>query len=305
MKSIPPLYSLRAFEMAARKNSFTKAADQLNLTQSAISQHVKNLESFYDKKLFYRHKGKLELTPFGVEKYAELSKAFLIIENMHRASKAPDSHLKIKTPTSLTNRFLIKRVNAYNLREAPKKIEISSHWMEVDTIDFASENFDAAIVLSDGKFPDNCFCQHLFPEWLIPINDSYEGIDISQVRDLLRTLEMIHSSQDKSDWGMWAAKTIGVDELNLDRGMTFDTIDQGMTAAQHGVGVAIGDLTMISEEINSGRAKPLANIAVHSGKDYYLVSPRYSAEAEFIHDFGEFLRSNIPCLIDNDLQYIR
>lgn len=298
MNSLPPLYSLRAFEMAARYGSFTKAAECLNLSQSAISQHVKNLESFYGNLLFIRNKNKIHLTEFGKSIYNSSSTAFNILEEMNKTVFDSSPILRVKTPTSLTNRWLLESMNRYAKEFSDQRVSLSSHWMETDTVDFSRESYDAAILLSDQKFSPNYSYTLLFPEWLVPVC-SFGHENFQSLEALLESTPLIHSSLDKSDWKLWAGRAFN-NNLNLDSGMTFDTIDQGMSAAQHGLGVCIGDLVMISNDLRNHKASVPIKIAVYSGKNYYFVYPKNTVMRESINNFLSFLIENTP-IIKKDL----
>jgi len=105
---MPPLYALRAFEVAARLGSFTQAAQSLFITQSAVSRHVKTLEEHLDCQLFERHGSRLVLTDAGRLLAQELKIGFRTIENACVAVTRQRGALRLKAPSTLTMRWRVR-----------------------------------------------------------------------------------------------------------------------------------------------------------------------------------------------------
>ncbi|CAM7787980.1 hypothetical protein OUHCRE11_11070 [Enterobacter asburiae] len=96
--SLPPLYALRAFEVAARLNSFSKAAEALNITPGAVSRHVRTLEMWFDCELFKRQGPRVEISDAGRVLAGHLSESFTSIEWACRAFKSENHLLRLKAP---------------------------------------------------------------------------------------------------------------------------------------------------------------------------------------------------------------
>ena len=96
--SLPPLYALRAFEVAARLNSFRKAAETLNITPGAVSRHVRTLELWFDCELFKRQGPRVEVTEAGRVLAGQLNESFTSIEWACRAFRSENHLLRLKTP---------------------------------------------------------------------------------------------------------------------------------------------------------------------------------------------------------------
>jgi DNA-binding transcriptional LysR family regulator len=305
MKQPPPLYALRAFEMAARLGSFTRAADHLCLSQSAVSHHVKNLENHLECKLFQRNGKILSLTERGEQLSSDLRDAFMLIEKACYKNLGEASGIKIKTPTSLTARWLLSITHSYNTKSSRNPIQISSHWMEPDEVDFHSEPFDGAILLSNGDFPDHVVSTKLFDEWLVPICSS-DFLDVhAESFTSVHHLPLLHPSLDKRDWKKWLYKTGYKNNFNVEEGMKFDTLDQGITAAYQGLGISIADLSMIKNDLESHRLHIPLPYAVHSGMGYFFVRPKHSARQELLEDFVFFLSQHSPNHDVPGLTYIK
>ena len=110
---IPALQALRAFEVAARYGSFTRAAQELALTQGAISHHIKTLEGLFDCALFERRGPKLALTEPGRTLAQELKGGFKIIDNACAVLKKDRNGIRLKAPSTLTMRWLLEGLGQY------------------------------------------------------------------------------------------------------------------------------------------------------------------------------------------------
>ena len=148
--SLPPLYALRAFEVAARLNSFSKAAEVLNITPGAVSRHVRTLEMWFDCELFKRQGPRVEVSDAGRILAGQLSESFSNIEWACRAFKSENHLLRLKAPSTLTMRWLLDVLKSFRENHAKPKIEIASVWMDFDTVDFSREPYDCAILLGNG-----------------------------------------------------------------------------------------------------------------------------------------------------------
>lgn len=150
-KALPPLYALRAFEAAARTGSATGAAEELNLTQSAVSKHIKTLEAHFGRKLFHRHGPRLEVTPQGQIFADGLKHGFKQIEDACAVFQSERNVLRLKAPSTLTMRWLLDAVSRFRATEPGFDVQITSVWMDIDTVDFFTEPHDCAICSARGS----------------------------------------------------------------------------------------------------------------------------------------------------------
>ncbi len=290
-KKLPPLYALRAFESAAKTNSFTLAADELSITQSAISRHIKTLENYFNCQLFTRHGPRLEVTPQGKIFAAELRKGFKLIEDACELFLGHRNELRLKAPSTLTMRWLLDCLSLFRQKAFGFEISITSVWMDIDSVDFFSEPYDCAILLGNGFFGEGTKCVKLFDEWLIPICSPSmllnKGFDI-------KTCELIHPSPDRRDWRRWLKKTDLYEVIDINKGKVFDTLEQGNTAAICGHGVSVGDLFLCVQAINDGQLVLPLKTAVKTGDGYYLVWPENLIKDHYIKQLHEFLINLLP-----------
>ncbi|MGG2399186.1 LysR substrate-binding domain-containing protein [Pseudomonas sp. SH1-B] len=279
-RRLPPLYALRAFEAAARHASFTRAAAELAITQSAVSRHIRTLEEYFACRLFERRGRSLHLTAPARALLPGLSDGFDALERASNALRADDQVLRLKAPSTLTMRWLLARLSHFRLTHSDSEVQLTSAWMDVDKVDFRHEPFDCAVLLSDGQFPEDWDSVLLFKEWLIPVCAAEDAASGSWTLDRLQTSEQLHPTPDRRDWRRWLHATGLAEQVPLKTGQLFDMLELGIVAAARGYGVSIGDLLMVAEDVNAGRLGLPWPTAVFSGDSYYLVWPRgHRAEA--------------------------
>ncbi|MGE8392360.1 LysR family transcriptional regulator [Pseudomonas sp. BIGb0427] len=293
---IPALQALRAFEVAARYGSFTRAGEELALTQGAISHHIKTLEGLFDCALFERRGPKVALTEAGRLLAQELKIGFKIIENACGLLRQDRQQLRLKAPSTLTVRWLLGQLALFKHCEEHAQVQLSSVWMDIDTVDFYSEPYDCAILLGDGHFGAGIASLKLFDEWLVPVCQPGYPADLAHC-------ELLHPSPDRRDWRRWLQRT-GAAAISLERGQLFDTLDQGISAAQQGLGVAVVDLLLASAELAAGRlVTPFAQ-AVATGEGYYLAWLQASPKARQVQQLGAFLVQQVPQLPAQGFDYL-
>lgn len=295
---LPPLYALRAFEVAARTSSFTRAAQALSLTPSAVSRHIKTLEGLLNCRLFERLGPRLQLTVAGERLAQELKVGFHIIEQACAPFRAGTGDLRLKAPSTLTMRWLLHTLDLLKLSAPEMAIQLASVWMDFDSVDFYAEPYDCAILLGNGQFGADVHAHKLFDEWLIPICAP------GWVRTDLAEAELIHPTADRRDWRRWLAAQPSDARIDLDRGKVFDTLDQAISAAMRGHGVSIGDLHLVANDVRDGLITLPCATAVASGDGYYLVWPRASRHAHTLHELYECLSRLVPTLELPGLEFL-
>jgi len=266
--SLPPLYALRAFESAARMSSFSKAAMVLNVTPGAISRHIRTLEQWFDCELFIRKGPRVEITQAGRRLAAQLEEGFSHLEQACDAFRSHQQEIRLKAPSTLTLSWLLDTLRVFRESDSTPKVQVTSVWMDTDSVDFAKEPYDCAILLGNGQFGEHTESHHLFDEWLVPICSP--GL-MNQAQQNLAACELIHPSSDGRDWRRWLKQSGQFPGLNITRGTVFDTLEQGNLAAISGHGVSIGDVALSLNAINSGiLALPFPE-AIATGESYYFV----------------------------------
>jgi DNA-binding transcriptional LysR family regulator len=292
-RRLPPLYALRAFEAAARHSSFTRAADELSITQSAVSRHIRTLEEHFNCRLFQRNGRSLQLTESARLLLPGVRDAFASLERACNTLHSEDDVLRMKAPSTLTMRWLLARLSRFRNLQPGNEVQLTSAWMDVDHVDFNHEPFDCAVLLGNGKFPQDWQVTLLFPELLIPVGSAQLiGAQPWGVQQLA-ACELLHPTPDRRDWSRWLERMGIAGQVSLKGGQVFDTLELGMIAAARGYGVSIGDLLMVAEDVEQGRLSLPWPAAVASGDNYYLVCPKTRPTTDRMQRLAEFLQAEV------------
>ncbi|EIK97306.1 LysR family transcriptional regulator [Pseudomonas sp. M47T1] len=295
-RRLPPLYALRAFEAAARHSSFTRAADELSITQSAVSRHIRTLEDHFACRLFQRNGRNLQLSESARLLLPGVREGFAALERACATLQSEDDVLRMKAPSTLTMRWLLARLSRFRHLQAGNEVQLTSAWMDVDHVDFNHEPFDCAVLLGDGSFPPDWEATFLFPELLIPVGSPALINDAPWTAEQLASVELLHPTPDRRDWRDWLERMGLAGQISLKGGQAFDTLELGMIAAARGYGVSIGDLLMVAEDVAQGRLSLPWPTAVASGLNYYLVWPRTRPGGERLKRLSGFLQAEVEAM---------
>jgi len=290
---LPPLYALRAFEAAARHGSFTRAAQELSLTQSAVSRHVRTLEETFGCRLFERAGRHLLLTEPGKLLLPGLSEGFEALARACGNLAVEEGTLRLKAPTTLSLRWLLARLARFRQANPQLDIQLTSVWMASDRVDFFHEPFDCAVLLSDGRFPADWEVVPLFEEWLVPVCSPAAARSGAWDVARLQNEELLHPTFDRRDWRRWLQAMGLAQTVSVSGGQVFDTLELGMAAAARGYGVSIGDLVMLADALTAGLIALPWPEAVASGEGYYLVWPRNRRGQTRLRQLGDFLQREV------------
>jgi len=288
-RRLPPLNALKAFEAAARHLSFTLAAEELNVTQAAISHQVKGLEEHFGFPLFERKVRALRLTSQGAQYLPEISRALDTIE-VATARLSPEEEaegiLTVSTAPSFLSRWLIPKL--MNWQETHPEIELRLT-STVKLANFTSDDVDVAIRYGRGDWPDLA-SEMLFHEETFPVCSPgflKSGAPIHEPKDLIgRTL--IHVAVWSDAWRLWL-RAAGVEDMDAEKGLVFDTVDDALRAAAQGLGVALGRQQMTDEDLDTGRLIRPFDFSFPVDYAHYLVYPQGALARPKIKAFREWV----------------
>ena len=269
MKRLPPLPALHTFLITAQCCNFTRAAQQLHLTQGAVSRQIAGLEEHLGYPLFIRQARGLSLTREGQEWLPRVQQVFALIADGVQQIGAPRGTLQLKAPTCVM-RWLLPRLMEWQALRPDVPVELTTTIQH--GVDFRREGFDAAVVY--GAEPEG-EALHLFDERLTPVCSPLLSAGIHGVADLRRQM-LLHPSRDERDWQTWL-EAAGASLAVQDKRQHFETLDMAMAMASQGTGVAIGDWALIGDDLASGRLVMPFALKVATGKAYYLVRPGKAA----------------------------
>ncbi len=270
-RQLPPLNALRAFEAVARSLSFTKAADQLLVTQSAVSRQVKNLEDILGVALLKR-KGTLELTEEGKRLLPILTDSFDriadVIAGFRQARSKPPLILSI--PPTFAHRMMLPRLAGFQRTHPDLEIRIET---PPSNIDFDAAPVDLAIYFGDVKI-DDMIVDLLMQEEMTPVCSPAVAAGASDLAALLKKGPLLHIRQGEELHHCWSifVRQAGLDGVSVKRGLVVETADQAVQLAMNDGGIAVVDIRMCPEELASGKLIVPFDRSVVSGRNYFLVS---------------------------------
>jgi len=287
MTRLPPLNALRAFEAAARYLSFTRAAEELHVTQAAVSHQIKSLEEFLGKKLFHRRNRELALTEKGLDYLPAVKQAFEILHEATRRVLSTDesNELTVSALPSFTSRWLIPRLGRF-IDEHPDINILISPSRDLST--FGDDGVDVGIRYGKGKYP-GLYSERLMTDDIFPVCSPtlMKGRKALRKPQDLRHHVLLHDDRH-GDWQTWllAAGVKGVDGTHgpiiTDSGMLIEAAVEG-----HGVALARGVLA--ANELSEGRLVRPFELRLPADYAYYIVCPQGTAERPSIKIFRQWL----------------
>lgn len=286
-RRLPPMNALRAFEAAARLGSFTKAADELSVTQGAISRQVRSLEDHFDTELFRRGHRSVELTPAGNRLLPALSDAFdRIMLAAERVRERP-GELKIKSVPTIAVRWLIPQILRFQNARPDIQVRLTTAWWSVD---FSKEDFDAGIIFTQTRDErpnaDLLLTEHMTPVCAPSLLDG--PLPLNRPEDLARH-RLLHSDPKHHDWKAWLAGN-DVRGVDPESGEEFPVLDAALQAAIQGFGVAMGDVLLIQDDLKAGRLVRPFDIPPTNVGAYFLVYPDQQNTSPAFQAFRDWLR---------------
>jgi LysR family glycine cleavage system transcriptional activator len=286
--ALPSLNSLRAFEAAARHQSVTQAARELSVTQGAVSRQIKQLEAQLGIILFYRRHRKLRLTDQGRLLLPQLSQAFDIMTRAVSQIQDQQQDLSLKVHPTFAIRWLIPRLYRFQSQYPDIRVRLTTSGVNVN---FSQENFDAGITHLATDQP-GIRREQILQERLVPVcapSLLNSGPSLTCPEDL-RHHTLLHNSPDLKEWQAWADQR-GVTGLSLERGQVFEVDDAALQAATSGLGIALGDVFLIRDELDAGRlVAPLGMDPIRTGH-YYFSMPTANKTRRGVRLFGDWIKS--------------
>jgi LysR family glycine cleavage system transcriptional activator len=287
---LPSLNGLRAFEAAARHLSFTLAASELNVTQTAISHQIRRLEEELGIRLFIRQNRALALTPEARDYLPGVRAAFndLRLATDRLLRKEDDKVLTVSTLASLAAKWLLPRLTDFQEQHPGIDVRITT---STSLVDFQRDNVDAAIRYGRGQWPgvraDWLMADELFP---VCSPSLLRGDKPLRRPEDLRNHPLLHTSNANSDdWRLWlTAAGLPVD-IARQPGITFDMIFMTIQAAIDGIGVAMGRTSYVQDDIAKGRLVVPFKIALPADAGFYLVAPEGRREAPKLAAFRQWI----------------
>lgn len=287
MQRLPPLNTLRAFEAAARHESFLRAAGELHLTPSAISHQIRTLEEHLGVTLFHRRPRAVSLSDAGRSFLPPVQDA---LDGIARAAEriAADPDARVLTVTAapvFAMGWLIPRLADFHNRHPELEVRLDT---SLELLDLAASDVDVGIRYTvNPDYPGLCV-DLLFHEQPAVICSPRMARDIKGPEDL-RNCTLIHTRTQVGKWRAVLA-AVGVEGVDLDRGPHFTHDSLALEAAVNGLGVAIVNQNVVAQSwIDEGRIAIPFDLGYTGSHGYYLIYPESTAQQAKIVAFREWL----------------
>ena len=287
-RRLPPLNAVRAFEAAARHLSFTRAADELNVTQAAVSHQVKALEERLGVQLFRRLNRGLLLTDAGGLYLRELED---ILDRLEQATERLRSSeaaglLTVSTGTSFAAKWLVPRLQRFRERRPDIDVRIDA---DDALTDFRRDNVDIAIRYGRGTYP-GLSSTPLLQDIVFPVCSPklLDGAHRLQEPEDLKHHTLLHDVDVVEDWRSWL-HAAGLGDIDASRGPRFSHSAMLIEAAIAGQGVALAHRSMVGQDLREGRLVQPFSLSLKSEFSYWVVSPESTSGKPKIADFRAWL----------------
>lgn len=286
-KRLPPLNSLKVFDAAARHLSFTRAAEELFVTQAAISHQIKGLEDFLGLKLFRRRNRSLLLTEEGQSYYLDIKEIFSSLNEATRKLQARSAKgaLTVSLLPSFAIQWLVPRLASFNQAHPDIDVRIQAVDREEDKL---ADDVDIAIFYGRGNWP-GLRVEKLYAEYLLPVCSPLllTGDQPLQSPADLHRVTLLHDAS-RRDWQSWVRQA-GQPQINVQQGPIFSHSSMVLQAAIHGQGVALANNVMVQGELTSGRLVCPFREVLSSKNAFYLVYHDSQAELGKIAAFRQWI----------------
>lgn len=268
----PSMSLLVAFEASARHLSFTRAAVELSLTQSAVSRQVKALEALLDVALFRREKRSIVLTEAGAVYQTEVSAALQRISSASLqaiASRSGGGNLHLAALPTFAAKWLMPRLNSFYAQHPDTLIHVHSR---IGLFDLERAGMDAVIGVGDGNRP-GLVAHHLLDEEVVPvISPALAGtLPVNCPADVAQHL-LLQVAARPAVWQQWFRDN-HVPPSAMRLGPQFELTSHLIQAVASGIGIGLVPSILVQDELRSGALQLAIDRPLNTGAAYYLYVP--------------------------------
>ena len=289
---IPDIVNLQAFECAARHQNFSRAAEELNLTQSAVSRQIGELEQQTGLKLFERVRQRVVLSEAGLRLLPEVKDLLLRSERLMIGAVASGQmklSLKVATLPTFGTRWLVPRLGQFLDEHRDVAITVESR---SKPFSFDEDNFDLAIHYGLPAWA-GAVATFLCSETVLPVAGRQLAgrLDLGGPEDLSHA-PLLHLTTRPKLWAQW----FDLQKLpaeNAYPGARFDQFSMIIAAAISGLGIALLPTYLIEEELKTGALLPLFDLPMPTENSYYVVKPEKKQTNEIATLFQDWLVSQV------------
>jgi LysR family transcriptional regulator, glycine cleavage system transcriptional activator len=267
-RNIPPLQYLLGFEAAARLESFSKAAEELGISQSAVSHEMRLLEERVGQPLFIRQGRTVRLSDAGRDYQRSVARSLEQLETGYRRLdpyRKPGS-VVIYAPHDFAARWLLPR-----LAKLKKAVPHCDPWIDTSGANVDFEEMEVSIaILRAREVGSNLISQNFFADALVPVaSPTLIKRPIKNPRDISR-FPLIHDERSEG-WNEWF-ESAGVEVDEISAGLDFSDSDLALQAALQGFGVALASLPLVQDLFDDGKLVQVSTHALRTGHNWHAVS---------------------------------
>jgi len=291
MSRIPSTQALRALESFARHGSVWKAADELNLTRSAVSHQLRLLERDLGFQLLNRIGTKIELTEQGLGYALDIRKALTSIAGsaVRHANRGVSGTVKVSSPPGFSSSWLCAQVGGFQDAHPDVRLSIVTPG-RLD--DVSNPDVDVFVAFGNGHWPDmqvEVLVEVEFTPLCSPVLLN-KGISLSDPADIskFRLLHLV----DHDDWESWLARA-DLDPAVAQSGIVFSDMNLVYSAATAAQGIAMGDEFICRNAMEIGQLVRPFDLTIKSSRAYYLVVSPAKADNKTVMAFCAWLRSEV------------
>jgi len=283
---LPPLNALKAFEAAARHESFTRAAEELCVTQGAVSHQVKALEAELAIKLFNRERQRLIITEAGRDYLAVVRDAldWIAVGTERLLQRQNAGVLTVSTSPDFAAKWLVHRLGHFAEAHSTIDLRVSATMHHVD---FAREDVDMAVRHGDGNWP-GLDAVELSAEQLFAVCSPklLSGRRLGKPADILK-FPLLHLDS-RADWRKWL-QAVGISDANVKHGPVLNRASMVIDAAINGQGIALARTTLAAWDLLNGRLVRPFPESLRLSKTYWIVCPKATSKVPKIVTFRGWL----------------
>jgi LysR family glycine cleavage system transcriptional activator len=292
LRQVPSLRSLYIFGAACRHLNLIRAADELGLTQGALSRQIRSLEEHLGLQLFVRTPRGLKLTETGDILRAHCEKAFGELQQglASISSVKTRQTLLIACARSYACRVLSHHIGDFAGKYPWVELILDGHRHLADLV---KNEADAAIRVGDGQWAE-VIAEKIQDDPLFPVAAPVllRSIGTDDIRELLKASATLHFSE-RAYWQQWSREA-GIDLPNTQPRIRFSETTMMLEAAEAGQGIAIARRSLVTEAIATNRLVPVSKIRVDDGIGYYFCATHDALRKDTVRKFRNWLFSAIP-----------
>ncbi len=285
---IPPLRAVQYFERAAERESFTDAANELNISKGSVSQQVRLLESYLGVQLFRKSGRRIVLTDTGRRYHSAVRNAFNILESETEriVGSKMRTTLRVTALPAIASIRLVPKLAEFQKLIPNLDIEVSA---EAEIIDFNRSDAQVGIRYGGSNF-DGLEVTHLGVDVLRPVcSPSYaKALSIQTPEDLNRC-RLLHDTYWHDDWTRWLFAASIENCAGCDS-QFYTHYSMAIEAARSGAGVAIGHKMLDIDLINNGELVSPFDITIDANQAYYAIVSERAMHLDYVCKFRDWLK---------------